>query len=80
MNSKYIFIFVIFLVIGAGFVLFINSDTEFEGTSVPYTTTTSVPETTTTSVPETTTTSVHKISPLDDLKFYYAFVENNIMF
>ena len=66
MNSKYIFIFVMSLVIGAGFVLFINSDTEFEGTSVPETTTTSVPETTTTSVPETTTTSVPETTEGDE--------------
>ena len=59
MGSKYIVIFVMSLVIGSGFVVFINSDTEFEATTVPETTTTTtVPETTTTTtVPETTTTS-----------------------
>jgi len=54
MNSKYIFIFVMSLVIGSAFVVFINSDSDAEVTTVPETTTT-VPETTTT-VPETTTT------------------------
>ena len=58
MGSKYIFIFVMSLVIGSGFVVFINSDTEFKATTVPETktTTTTVPETTTTTttVPETT--------------------------
>ena len=63
MDSKYIVIFVMSLVIGSGFVVFINSDTEFEATTVPETTTTTtVPETTTTTtttttVPETTTTT-----------------------
>ena len=60
MGSKYIVIFVMSLVIGSGFVVFINSDTEFEATTVPETTTTTtVPETTTTTttVPETTTTT-----------------------
>ena len=54
MNSKYILFFVMSLVIGSGFVVFVNSDTEIEVTTVPETTTTS---TTTTTVPETTTTS-----------------------
>ena len=59
MGSKYIVIFVMSLVIGSGFVVFINSDTEFEATTVPVTTTTTtVPvTTTTTTVPETTTTT-----------------------
>jgi hypothetical protein len=59
MNSKYIFIFVISLVIGSAFVVFVNSDSDVQVTTVPETTTTTVPETTTTTtVPETTTTTV----------------------
>ena len=40
MNSKYIFIFVMSLIIGSAFVVFINSDSEVEVTTVPETTTT----------------------------------------
>ena len=63
MNSKYIFTFVMTLVIGSAFILFINSGSDIDTpeittTTVPETTTTTVPETTTTTVPETTTTTV----------------------
>ena len=37
MNSKYTLFFVMSLVIGSGFVVFINSDTEVEVTTVPET-------------------------------------------
>ena len=56
MNSKYIFTFVMTLVIGSAFILFINSGSDIEVIDTPETTTTTVPETTKT-VPETTTTT-----------------------
>ena len=55
MNSKYIFIFVMSLIIGSALVIFINSDSDVEVTTVPDTTTTTQPTTTTTQ-PTTTTT------------------------
>jgi len=59
MNSKYIFFFVITLIIGSALIVFLFQDVEVEVVSVPETTTTTtVPETTTTTtVPETTTTT-----------------------
>ena len=58
MNSKYIFIFVMSLVIGSAFVLFVNSDSDVEVTTVPETTTTTtLAPTTTTLAPTTTTTT-----------------------
>ena len=65
MNSKYILFFVMLLVIGSGFVVFINSDSEVEVTTVLETTTT-VPETTTTTVLETTTTTVPETTQGDE--------------
>jgi len=59
MNSKYIFIFVMSLVIGSAFIVFMNSDSDAEVTTVPETTTT----TTTTTVPETTTTTTTTTVP-----------------
>ena len=58
MNSKYIFFFVITLIIGSALIVFLFQDVEVEVVSVPETTTTTAPETTTTTVPETTTTTV----------------------
>jgi hypothetical protein len=56
MNSKYIFIFVMSLVIGSAFVLFVNSDSDVEVTTVPETTTTTTLAPTTTTLAPTTTT------------------------
>ena len=57
MNSKYIFIFVMSLIIGSAFVVFVNSDSDIEVTTVlEPTTTTTQPTTTTTLAPTTTTT------------------------
>ena len=58
MNSKYIFFFVITLIIGSALLVFLFQDVEVEVVSAPETTTTTVPEATTTTVPETTTTTV----------------------
>ena len=55
MNSKYIFTFVMTLVIGSAFILFINSGSDIEVIDTPETTTTTVPETTTTTVQSTDT-------------------------
>ena len=54
MNSKYIFFFVLTLIIGSALIVFLFQDVEVEVVSVPETTTTTtVPETTTTTtVPE----------------------------
>ena len=53
MNSKYIFIFVMTLVVGSSFILFVNSESDVEVVSTPETTT-STQKTTTTSSTSTT--------------------------
>ena len=51
MNSKYIFFFVITLIIGSALIVFLFQDVEVEVVSVPETTTTTT-STTTTTAPE----------------------------
>jgi hypothetical protein len=63
MNSKYIFIFVMSLVIGSAFVLFVNSDSDVEVTTVPETTTTTTLAPTTTTLAPTTTTTTTTLAP-----------------
>ena len=74
MNSKYIFTFVMTLVIGSAFILFINSGFDVETideeitttTTIPATTTTTIPATTTTTIPATTTTTIQSTDTLGD--------------
>ena len=55
MNSKYIFTFVMTLVIGSAFILFINSGFDVETIDEEITTTTTIPATTTTTIQSTDT-------------------------
>ena len=61
MNSKYIFIFVMTLVVGSSFIVYLNSDSDVEFLSTPETTTltqkTTTTSSTSTTVAPTTTTS-----------------------
>ena len=62
MNSKYIFIFVMTLVVGSSFIVYLNSESDVEFLSTPETTTltqktTTTSSTSTTVAPITTTSS-----------------------
>ncbi len=73
MNSKYIFIFVMTLVVGSSFILFVNSESNVEVVSTPETTTSTQKTTTTSSTSTTVAPSTGAIGDEESVQI----VDNN---